>query len=254
MGGIRTSSYFPSGPRIGGIGIGGFYWKSSSSPRSPRDDPTYIPRAKAAKHDILEEVTDNYRWQLASEAGDGKQRRRVSVRKPVSEALASDRMKFLNQPSKSGSSSSGEHGTIIYSQPGSDTCPEVVIGFLSLRESNLVLWKKYFVVLDSGTLSMFKQKKAPPMQAPYGEILFKSISLNSFKVSLTDKSVKDDNGNIIPCKLYLTPMKVSTNQEEEEEMVFRSTDISSNEVSLEEWADAFNAHILYDIQKMTFLD
>lgn len=253
-GSIRTSSQMSLFPRWGASG--GILWNernntaTGASTRILRDDPTYVPRTQAPKHDILEEVTDKYRQKLESECNDGQQERRLSIRKPVTELLAPERIQFLNQaPSSSSSNKTSSGNTIIYSQPTSETCPEIMMGYLSQREQNNVLWKKYFVVLDSGSISIFKKKKLAPIQQPYGDEIVKSVTLKLFTVSLTDRSVTDYRGNQIPCNLYISPIITSIIKDELEEMVFRSNDMCGNESSLEEWADAFNSHILYN--KMT---
>lgn len=234
-----------------GLNSGSFKSPSTPGGRSvgaSGSQRVYRRKSKSTKHNILEEVTDHARAQLMTDIRNSKQAKRVSIRKLVTEPLASERVQFLNQASSS--SSKSNNGGTIYLQESAKaltSCPETMMGYLCQREANKVLWKKYFVVLDSGTFSIFKLKKAPPVQPPYGDQVVKTMALKTYTVSLTDKSIKDDNGEVIPLKLYLKNNK-SSGAKEDEEMVFRSLDSNTNDITLEEWADAFNAHILYDSQ------
>jgi hypothetical protein len=154
--------------------------------------------------------------------------RGFSIREQVTTPVATDRVSFMTNLTRPS----------FYGGPPVIICPDIMMGYLNMQEPNKIIWTKTFVVLDSGRCNIFARKLSLPLRPPYGEELIKSIVMSDYSIFMSDQR-----------RIYLTPMESAAadvkSEMTEEEIGFQSLDSANTSITLEEWADAFNAHSRY---------
>lgn len=163
--------------------------------------------------DILEETTNCRRDILSNTAETDALSRISSARNVVTSPLVPERVDF-----------SLEYHNVNNSIYGK--CPESMMGYLEWRESNGILWKKCFAVVECGKLNLFEKKMEPPIYPPFGVNLMVTAPLGHYTVSISDSR-----------RLYLTNKTI--------DIALRTPDGGTNRFSALDWADGLSAHIRY---------
>jgi hypothetical protein len=189
---------------------------------------------------ILEEVEHNRRKSVEENGvrtSEMPKLRGFSTRISITTPLASDRVSFIDSRGKSltGGKSTGStlSAAVGGSVPAIAASPDIVMGFINIRETNQVLWTKKFVVLDCGHMNVFQKKLPPPMKPPYGQDLISCVPLDNYTVNLSDGR-----------RIYLQAIAPSGDAHLDS-LGLEALGGQQSSFSVAEWVDALNAHILF---------